>query len=175
MLELFPGLFGNQPPPAVGFGLNWGPHVDGYVLPTQPRLAFAAGTHNKVPVIVGNNKDEATFFMLFMVGGILTGDLPNLIVLAPAATVHQGANINLGSDLGTAAMALYPCNAFDGPLGRRRRTQKPSRMLQYECPARRTARAPRGLGSDAEPVVSLLRSPTPATTSASPQPPRSRP
>lgn len=39
------------------------PHVDGVVLPVQPREAFRTGRFNKVPVMVGANSDEGTLFV----------------------------------------------------------------------------------------------------------------
>ena len=35
-------------------------HVDGHLLPKQPRALVAAGEHNRVPVMLGSNADEGT-------------------------------------------------------------------------------------------------------------------
>lgn len=42
---------------------NWGPVVDGVVLPTHPFDPAAPATAANIPVIVGHARDEATFFM----------------------------------------------------------------------------------------------------------------
>jgi para-nitrobenzyl esterase len=43
-------------------GLRLSPVVDGAFLPRQPVEAFSAGASRDIPVIVGTNRDEATFF-----------------------------------------------------------------------------------------------------------------
>jgi para-nitrobenzyl esterase len=40
-----------------------GPIVDGWVFPSQPKEAWGAGAQHDVPLIVGYNRDEATFFL----------------------------------------------------------------------------------------------------------------
>ena len=40
-----------------------GPIVDGWVFTAQPKEAWAAGAQHDVPLIVGYNRDEATFFL----------------------------------------------------------------------------------------------------------------
>ena len=37
---------------------HWSPIVDGLVIPDQPRALFEAGAFSRVPVIIGNNRDE---------------------------------------------------------------------------------------------------------------------
>jgi para-nitrobenzyl esterase len=43
-------------------GRGGGPVVDGYFLPDEPANIFAQGKQNDVPILVGSNKDEGTFF-----------------------------------------------------------------------------------------------------------------
>jgi len=43
-------------------GRGGGPVVDGWFLPNAPASIFAQGKQNDVPILVGSNKDEGTFF-----------------------------------------------------------------------------------------------------------------
>jgi para-nitrobenzyl esterase len=43
-------------------GRGGGPVVDGWFLPDEPASIFAQGKQNDVPILVGSNKDEGTFF-----------------------------------------------------------------------------------------------------------------
>ena len=43
----------------------WFPVVDGYLIPSQPADAIAAGHLKKVPLINGSNRDEGTLFAAF--------------------------------------------------------------------------------------------------------------
>lgn len=49
------GLFGR--------GNQFGPVIDGWVLPQDPGEAFAAGRQSRVPFMVGSNADEGTVFL----------------------------------------------------------------------------------------------------------------
>jgi para-nitrobenzyl esterase len=44
-------------------GRGGGPVIDGWILPEDPARIFAEGKQNDVPLIVGSNKDEGTFFL----------------------------------------------------------------------------------------------------------------
>jgi para-nitrobenzyl esterase len=44
-------------------GRGGGPVIDGWLLPEDPGKIFAEGKQNDVPLIVGSNKDEGTFFL----------------------------------------------------------------------------------------------------------------
>jgi len=44
-------------------GRGTGPVVDGWVLPEDPAKVFAEGKENAVPVLLGSNQDEGTFFL----------------------------------------------------------------------------------------------------------------
>jgi len=44
-------------------GRGGGPIIDGYFLPEDVGKVFAAGKQNDVPVLIGSNKDEGTFFL----------------------------------------------------------------------------------------------------------------
>ncbi|MGH9648017.1 MAG: carboxylesterase family protein, partial [Bryobacteraceae bacterium] len=43
-------------------GRGGGPVVDGWFLPDEPASIYAQGKQNDVPILVGSNKDEGTFF-----------------------------------------------------------------------------------------------------------------
>ena len=43
-------------------GRGGGPVIDGWFLPDEPANIFAQGKQNDVPILVGSNKDEGTFF-----------------------------------------------------------------------------------------------------------------
>ncbi|HEY6448936.1 MAG TPA: carboxylesterase family protein [Acidobacteriaceae bacterium] len=49
--------------------LDFGPAVDGWVLPQQPAVAFAKSEQAKVAVLVGSNDAEVSIFVSPMVGG----------------------------------------------------------------------------------------------------------
>ncbi len=44
-------------------GRGTGPVVDGWLLPEDPGKVFAEGKQNAVPVLLGSNQDEGTFFL----------------------------------------------------------------------------------------------------------------
>ena len=48
--------------PVSGFGLSWGPVLDGSFLPYQPATAEAAAIGKNVPLLVGSTKNEFTPF-----------------------------------------------------------------------------------------------------------------
>ncbi len=49
--------------PVAGFGLGWGPVLDGSFLPNQPSDAAAMDLAKNVPLLVGSTKNEFTAFM----------------------------------------------------------------------------------------------------------------
>lgn len=53
--------------------LLWGPIVDGTVLPEDPIVAFRAGRHAGVPVMVGSNANEGELFTPPLLGCLDTG------------------------------------------------------------------------------------------------------
>lgn len=61
--------------------VNFGPNIDGYVLPQSPSEAFAAGEQAAVPLLTGTNANEGTIFIppitrqqLELLAGYLYGD-----------------------------------------------------------------------------------------------------
>jgi para-nitrobenzyl esterase len=55
--------------------IYWEPNVDGVVIPGQPRDLFASGDWNRVPAIVGANRDEGW-------GAFITRSFPSPVTLA---------------------------------------------------------------------------------------------
>jgi para-nitrobenzyl esterase len=49
--------------PDVAAGVGFGPHVDGWFMPDQPRRIYDDGNMNKVPYLLGSNTDEGTLFL----------------------------------------------------------------------------------------------------------------
>lgn len=45
-------------PDVAALAQGWGPHVDGVVLPSDGLSDMSSGTHNKVPIVIGNNAAE---------------------------------------------------------------------------------------------------------------------
>jgi para-nitrobenzyl esterase len=48
-------------------------HVDGYVLKDQPIAVIQSGQYNRVPVMVGTNKDEGNMFLALVPGAVVAG------------------------------------------------------------------------------------------------------
>ena len=72
-----------------GPGVDWGPVVDGDVLPDQPLTLLAHGDSADVPVIVGSNADEGTLFFAENDSINTEADLRSLLgELFPPATVE---------------------------------------------------------------------------------------
>jgi para-nitrobenzyl esterase len=49
--------------PDVAKGVGFGPNVDGWFMPDQPRAIYDAGNMNHVPYLLGSNTDEGTLFL----------------------------------------------------------------------------------------------------------------
>lgn len=49
--------------PIAGFGLSWGPSLDGSLLPYQPDEAAAVAISNNIPLLVGSTKNEFAPFI----------------------------------------------------------------------------------------------------------------
>ncbi len=102
-----------------------GPTVDGYVLPQMPNVAFAEGSHNKVPVIIGVNADE-TALPLFNVPTLTAGEYVVAI------------NLLFGTTVGAQVLSRYPSANFLSP---RLAYIAMTTDSQFVCPARQSALA----------------------------------
>ncbi len=49
--------------PVIGFGLSWGPSVDGTVLPYQPTAIEALELSKNIPLLIGTTKNEFSVFL----------------------------------------------------------------------------------------------------------------
>ena len=79
------------------FRFAFSPSVDGVVLPDQPLLMMQAGDFNRVPLLIGSTRDEAT---VFMVGS-------NEFIRWRAAEYEAFVEDFLGIDA-ASVLALYP-------------------------------------------------------------------
>jgi para-nitrobenzyl esterase len=72
------------------------PTVDGWFIPDDPGAIFAEGKHNDVPLLVGSNKDEGTFFL----------------EKGPADRFLENSRRRFG-DLADTFLKLYPAGSDD--------------------------------------------------------------
>lgn len=107
-------------------GAAWVPLVDGVNLPEQPAKMLADGSFNKVPVIIGSNKDEGTIF--FTLGLNVTSD-------TDYAALMDGMFFGKGSEI----VAQYPASAYGDSLSKAAAAAVGDGF--FSCPTRRTARA----------------------------------
>ena len=129
--------------PALAPLMPWGPAIDGRPTGTldMPLERIKAGTFNKVPLLLGTNKDEGSIFVptfLLIAKGvhwpIQDGDLP--LVIAQAFNMY---NATLVAQLtAQSIMPAYPSSSYKDNYWRA------SAMIThafFACVARRTARA----------------------------------
>jgi para-nitrobenzyl esterase len=66
LVKTFPTLEVDRPKDLTlaGIPLPIAPIIDGVVIPNDPNVILASGKQNKVPLIVGNTKDEMTGFLM---------------------------------------------------------------------------------------------------------------
>ncbi len=86
--------------------LGFGSHVDGYVVPDVPIELIRKGNYNRMPVMVGNNKDEVETFLA------LTG-----APLVPGFLVKMAMRKLFGPRY-TEVMAMYPRSEYRRPINR---------------------------------------------------------
>ena len=111
---------------------RWHFIADGYALPGDPLSLFTAGTFNKVPVILGNNRDELSA----MVYDYLRA--ANLPTPSSQATYESDVGALYPSNK-SAVLAVYPYSAYASAP-----TSGLAQLLaddQYTCPTRQAARA----------------------------------
>jgi para-nitrobenzyl esterase len=108
-------------------GARWYPTIDGAVLPDDPLTLFATGAFNKVPTLIGTNRNEGTLFITMTVPPPV--DPITLTLFAESNFPGHGATI----------AAAYPASAFGGSY-----ETAGAELLgdgYFTCPARRVARA----------------------------------
>jgi para-nitrobenzyl esterase len=124
-------------PPLGGAGLI----VDGYIIPEDLSITFAAGRQNDVDVLAGSNKDENTFFG----GGRGRGGAPGAAAPAPGAAVegYMAQAKNRYGELADSYLKLYPANgdAEVGPAGAQAQNDEINwNMRQFVAKASRKGR-----------------------------------
>jgi para-nitrobenzyl esterase len=100
------------------------PVVDGFVVPADPVTLFASGSINKVPTLLGNNKNEGTLFL----SQTYPTDATSYLAYANSLVPGQGA----------AIVAEYPVSSFNGSY-----QAAAAQVLTdgtFLCPTRRVAR-----------------------------------
>ena len=103
----------------------WGPTIDGIVVPDQPRQRYRGGRFNRVPLIIGVNRDDG---WTFVDRSFPTG----LDALQYEAVVRT----EFGGD-GPAVLRMYPLTAFPSPKDA---LAELAGDAEYLCEARRVAR-----------------------------------
>ncbi|MFO8057638.1 MAG: carboxylesterase/lipase family protein [bacterium] len=86
-------------------GFTWIPHLDGYALEQFPIQAIRSGEYNRVPLMVGSNRDEAKLFTLTMPG----------IRLAPKSLIRWFVKDSGGEDLLPGIEQHYPYRDYNRP------------------------------------------------------------
>ncbi len=107
---------------ATGRGTDWGPAVDGALLPESPADAIAAGRDHPVPVIIGANLDETARSV---------APIASCAAYEALVRRHFPAGAN-------AVLAIYPCADYPTP---RDAFVALTSDLRFICPSRAVARA----------------------------------
>jgi para-nitrobenzyl esterase len=108
-------------------GTTYWPVVDGVILPKSPLDIINAGEHNKVPVLIGSNRDEATL--------IIRKFAPKVVDSQDALSANIGASYG---PLADQVIAAYPAASYSTPdLA----LQQLLADAAFTCPTRRAARA----------------------------------
>jgi para-nitrobenzyl esterase len=121
LVKIAPNGFPNVAAIAQGFG----PHVDGYVVPEPALQAFAAGRHNRVPVIVGANAEETALAVPPLTLAQYNALVQSTFALLGAAAIDQ-------------ILALYDPADYGGPQAA---YVALTGDVKFVCNARRAARA----------------------------------
>jgi len=85
-----------------GTGASWSPVIDNKVLTKQPMTQVLSGTFNKVPLLLGSNKDEGSLFM--MLGKMLTITDAQYATLVNTSFTTNAAKV----------LAQYPLSQYTG-------------------------------------------------------------
>jgi para-nitrobenzyl esterase len=121
------------------FPRTYGPVVDGHVFPEQPMKRLTEGQVAKVPVIMGNNLEEAASWVDAL------GPIQN------ADQYRDGLSRVFGKDLGDRVVAEYPVARYASPRGALIRAATDG---LFTCMTRRVTRAL--VASGAGPVYQYL-------------------
>ena len=105
--------------------VQWSPTVDGLEIPDQPRELYKRGRFNRVPLIIGVNKDEGWVFV--------DRSFPSGLDSTQYEAVVRS---EFGVDA-PAVLSLYPATAFPSPKDA---LSQLTGDAEYVCEARRVAR-----------------------------------
>lgn len=114
--------------------LEWAANVDGDLLPATTGEAFAAGGYPPLPLLLGSNRDEGTFFLWRVLAREVADEAEYRAALAR----------RFGADQVDAIAARYPVATFASPNAALAAVAGDALMT---CPARRTARAAAAAGA----------------------------
>jgi para-nitrobenzyl esterase len=118
-LVLAAGTFTDNIPTTFG---SWAPVVDGYAIPTEPTQAIASGSFARVPILIGNDRNDGTLTMV--------APSNDAVYLSDCEAMSPGN--------GAAIAAQYPIASYADSF------DAASAMLTdgwFVCPTRRAARA----------------------------------
>ena len=105
--------------------VQWSPIVDGLEIPDQPRELYKRGRFNRVPLVIGVNRDEGWTFV--------DRSFPSGL---DATQYEAVVRSEFGADA-TAVLGLYPAAAFPSPKDA---LAQLTGDAEYVCEARRVAR-----------------------------------
>lgn len=112
---------------ATGTIADYGPTIDGTILPAAPLTLIKNGQHNAVPMIIGSNLEE-TF---------------EGVPAIPSCAAYESNVRMMFPVLGDTVLGLYPCAAYPSP---RLAFTDLTTDARFTCNARRAARAVTGAG-----------------------------
>jgi len=85
---------------------TWVPHVDGHALKQIPKEALRSGAFNRVPLMVGSNRDEIKLFTVALPGARLL----------PKSMIRKGFAEMFGDEILEGVEELYPYRDYNRPL-----------------------------------------------------------
>jgi para-nitrobenzyl esterase len=100
-LRALPAAAAEALPPAP---YQWGPVIDGYVLPQSPLAMFAAGTHNHLPLVIGSTK--------FEFANPKAPAFPPISAVVDETSYEAALVKNFGNANLAAMLAHYPASSF---------------------------------------------------------------
>ncbi len=107
--------------PLATSGIRYGPVIDGYVIPENPFVTLAAGTHNHVPFVIGTNADETS------------GMVPSAV---SEALYEATLRASYGDAAAEALLEAYPVEDY---ANARKALIAVTTDIIWTCPARRIA------------------------------------
>lgn len=123
------GLFFQEASP-----MSWRPHVDGDLLLAPTAAGFAANDYPPLPLLLGTNRDEGTFFVWSVIARPAQDETEYRDALAR----------RFGAAAVDAIVALYPLASYDNPS---LALAAVSADAFFVCPFRRTARMASAAGA----------------------------